>query len=224
MGDFNDQDNKDYRSDQTVEELQMQPPDSTDDQPVVEEDNHSSQYQQLKAPEYQKFNQTGQIQNQNQQQNQYQYLSQNQNQYQYQNHNQYQQYRSSNQMNSQGYYGQYNQPYQPRKQGMAIASMVLGIISLLTSCTIIIPIPTAIIGIILGIISIKYKYDGRGMAIAGIILSSISLLVVLLVIIGYIAFSNYWIDEFYREFNMDQYYRDYGSDIFDEFRYEFNFK
>ena len=213
MGDFNNQDNKDYRSDESVEEQEILQANTEEEQPVIQEDNQNqiSQYQQLKQPEYQSFNHTGQIQNhyQNQNQNQNQHQNQIQNQY------QYQQYESPKQM---------NQPYQPRRQGMAIASMVLGIISLLTTCTIIIPIPTAIIGIILGIISIRYKYDGRGMAIAGIILSSISLLVVILMIIGYIAFSDYMVNEFYREFNMDQFYRDYGSDIFEEFRYEFNIK
>lgn len=60
---------------------------------------------------------------------------------------------------------------------MAIASLILGIIGLLSSCFLIGAIP-AIISIVLGVISIK-KGQGKGMAIAGIVLSAISLVIIL---------------------------------------------
>lgn len=55
-------------------------------------------------------------------------------------------------------------------KGMSIASMVLGIVSVVCC-----GFPVAIVGLILGGISLSKKYDGRGMAIAGVVLSIISL-------------------------------------------------
>ncbi len=79
---------------------------------------------------------------------------------------------------SQPNYQAHQQTYyqQPQlKSGMAIASMVLGIIG----CFL-----TAPIGLILGIVSLKrankrpYEYGGKGFAIAGVILNSIGILVI----------------------------------------------
>lgn len=98
------------------------------------------------------------------------------------------------------------QPQQPMPQptgsipgrGLGIASMVLGIISLVFFCTIYLPIPCAIVGIILGIVGrnqAKASGAPTGMATAGIICSSISLGLALITIIlgavGLIAFGSF---------------------------------
>lgn len=83
----------------------------------------------------------------------------------------------------------YQQPYQTQNKpqgssGLAIASMVLGILALVFSCLGLGWI-LGIIGLILGIVSVFNKNPGRGMAIAGITTSAISiLLIVLLLVVG----------------------------------------
>ena len=79
----------------------------------------------------------------------------------------------------QNYQANYRQNYQPnyassnQKSGMAIASMVLGIIG----CFLAAPV-----GLILGIVALKkannrpFEYGGKGFAIAGIVLNSVGLL------------------------------------------------
>lgn len=60
--------------------------------------------------------------------------------------------------------------------GMAIASLILGIVSLIFSFILpVITLPAGIVGLIMGIIGYKKPY-GRGMTIAGIILNSIGIL------------------------------------------------
>lgn len=67
---------------------------------------------------------------------------------------------------------------------MAIASLVLGIASLVFLCTVIIPIPASIVSIILGAINIKEHKGGKGMAIAGIVLSCITLFFLIMIIVA----------------------------------------
>ena len=67
--------------------------------------------------------------------------------------------------------------------GFAIASMVLGILSLICCCFWPISLGCAIIAIILGIVAIYNKYDGKGMAIAGIVLGGISIVFAILWIV-----------------------------------------
>lgn len=65
------------------------------------------------------------------------------------------------------------QPAQPKdKKGMAIGSLILGIVSIVFGC---IPFVPSIIGIILGALSTKSS--GKTMAIIGIVLSGIGILV-----------------------------------------------
>ena len=64
--------------------------------------------------------------------------------------------------------------YTPPKTGMAIASMILGIISLF-SWLIFIGTLLAAIGFILGIASLMSNQGGKGMATAGVVTSSITL-------------------------------------------------
>lgn len=60
--------------------------------------------------------------------------------------------------------------------GMGVASMILGILSVTTSCCVpYLPIVLALVGLVLGAAGIKMN-SGRGMAIAGLILSIISLI------------------------------------------------
>lgn len=72
------------------------------------------------------------------------------------------------------------------KKGKSIASMVLGIVSLVFICFWYISIPCGIISIILGIIG--KKEGGKGMAITGIVLSAISIGLALLVVFGVASF------------------------------------
>lgn len=74
--------------------------------------------------------------------------------------------------------------------GMAIASMILGILSIVFCCCYgWISIPLAIIGIILGAVCLSKNTSGRGMAIAGIVTSiiALALLLVAIFIIGSVA-------------------------------------
>lgn len=91
-----------------------------------------------------------------------------------------------------------NQPYQqPNNTGgnqekkpisLAVASMVLGICSLVFYCVWFIAIPAAIVGVILSILSLKNsKNGGRGMAIAGLVTSIISIVLAVIVIIAYFS-------------------------------------
>ena len=115
-----------------------------------------------------------------------QYSQQNYN-YQNQGYQSYQQQPYQQQYYQNNYYQPYQQPYgyyyqQPKQQGKAIASMVLGIISIVTFF-----FPLAIAGLIFGIMSKKSNEDAKGMSTAGIITSIICLALTLLLIVGFIA-------------------------------------
>lgn len=71
------------------------------------------------------------------------------------------------------------------KKGLAIASLVLGIVSVVFMCLWYIGIPCAILGLVFGILSNKAKKNG--MATAGIVLSIIGFLLVALLLILVIA-------------------------------------
>lgn len=76
-----------------------------------------------------------------------------------------------------------NAPQPDEKRGLGIASMVLGIVAMITSCAWFLGIPCAIVGLVLGIISNNTRKNG--MAIAGIVLSIVYLaLIVLGIILG----------------------------------------
>ena len=92
------------------------------------------------------------------------------------------------------YYGPQNpfqqniqNPYQAPPEGsvgMAVASMVLGIVGFLISCCFYpAAIVMAVVGLILGAVAIKKGPAGKGMAVTGIVLSIISLAFAVLVII-----------------------------------------
>lgn len=71
-------------------------------------------------------------------------------------------------------------------KGMAVASMVLGIVAIVLSCIWYISIPCAIIGLILGIMYNK-KNAKSGMATAGIVCSIIALILVVVVLLMAVA-------------------------------------
>ena len=91
------------------------------------------------------------------------------------------------QIPTQGYYAQ----PRPPGAGMAIAAMVLGIVSLALSCVAYIGIPCAIIAIVLGFVARSKAAagtgSGRGMATAGIVCGLISIVLVILFIAGVMA-------------------------------------
>lgn len=62
-------------------------------------------------------------------------------------------------------------------EGMAIASMILGIVALVVSCCFYyISLPCAIISLVLAAVTLKGNRGGRGMAIAGLVCSIVSLI------------------------------------------------
>ena len=77
-------------------------------------------------------------------------------------------------------------------KGLSIASMVLGIISVVLFCIWYISVPCAILAIIFGIVGMKK--GGRGMGIAGLVLGIVALailaIIYLLAIIGFASFTS----------------------------------
>ncbi len=70
-------------------------------------------------------------------------------------------------------------------KGLSIASMVLGIISVVLFCIWYISIPCAILAIIFGVVGMKK--DGKGMAIAGLVLGIVALAILLMIYLLAIA-------------------------------------
>jgi hypothetical protein len=89
-------------------------------------------------------------------------------------------------MNGQPMGNPYGQPPQEQGgQGMAIAGMVLGIISLVCCCSGYFALVIGIVGFVLSLIVLVQKKPGKGMAIAGIICASIAVITILaLLMIG----------------------------------------
>ena len=80
---------------------------------------------------------------------------------------------------------QNNNTTQPTKSsGLAIASMVLGIVSLVLFCIPYVCFPAGIVGIILGGVSLGTKKGGRGMAIAGLVCSLIAMAVYIILVLS----------------------------------------
>ncbi len=89
-------------------------------------------------------------------------------------------------MNGQPMGNPYGQPPQEQGgQGMAIAGMVLGIISLVCCCSGYFALVIGIVGFVLSLVVLVQKKPGKGMAIAGIICASIAVITILaLMMIG----------------------------------------
>jgi hypothetical protein len=67
--------------------------------------------------------------------------------------------------------------------GLAIASLVLGILSLCGSGALFCSVPLGLIGGVLGVLGINTK--GRSMAIAGIVLSAVGLLLAIIIRVAF---------------------------------------
>lgn len=74
----------------------------------------------------------------------------------------------------------------PKKSaGLAIASMVLGIVALVLSCCVpYLPIVLALLAVILGGVSLANKMGGKGMAIAGLVCGIIGLVPAVVVVVS----------------------------------------
>ncbi len=86
---------------------------------------------------------------------------------------------------------QENQFVAQRGNGMAVAALVLGLVSIVLMCIWYIAIPCGILAVIFGIIGRKNASEGasgRGMATAGLILGIAGLVLPVLLIVGCLAF------------------------------------
>lgn len=79
-----------------------------------------------------------------------------------------------------------NQQAAPKKSaGLAIASMVLGIVALVLSCCVpYLPIVLSLLAVILGGVSLAKKMGGKGMAIAGLVCGIIGLVPAVIVVVS----------------------------------------
>lgn len=76
-------------------------------------------------------------------------------------------------------------PYVPpnRTPGLAVASMVLGIVSIVFSCCVWIGFVCSVLAIIFGILTLRKGPEGKSMAIAGIICGGVSIVLSVFVLI-----------------------------------------
>lgn len=85
--------------------------------------------------------------------------------------------------------------------GFSIASLVCGILSLICCCLPLFSAVLAIAAVVIGIITLCFKYDGKGMAIAGIITGGIGFLIVIaMFVIGGTSAYNELVNEMYNDF------------------------
>ena len=166
------------------------------------DDNFNNQNQQ---PEN-----NGQFDNQynNQYDNQQQPYQQDLNQPQYPQNDYNQQYQQPQQYNDpyvNQQYPTYTEMYQPQQRGLGIASMIIGICSIVFTCCVpYITFFSSIAGLILGIVSLKKGENAKGMAIAGIVTSACALLFCIFTFIIFIA-----------ALVEGNYYNSYGYGLFD---------
>ncbi len=112
-------------------------------------------------------------------------------------------------------YHQDNTNYEEQGQGFGIASLICGILSIVTCCCSCPCAPLAIVSIVLGILQIsKGAGSGRGMAIAGIICSAVGLILMVISIVFTIVMnSSGFTESYYQNYydiiqeleNMDSY-------------------
>lgn len=107
-----------------------------------------------------------------------------------------------------------------KKSGFAIASLVLGILSLTLCCAC--NLPLGLLGLIFGIVSLSKKESRKGMAIGGVVTSSIALILGVIMMLGYLFFQEEVKNEITKEINAydegDYYYDD--SDDYDDDTYD----
>ncbi len=117
--------------------------------------------------------------------------------------NSYQQ--NAHQQNSQ-------EPVKPVSQGLGIASMILGILSLALFCTCV-NIPLSITAIILGIVQLFKAGSKKGMAITGIITSCLSIVAWIIFIIAFVTSTDF----------QEGFERGWEDGIGNDFFYEYSF-
>lgn len=88
--------------------------------------------------------------------------------------------------------------------GIAIASLVCGILAIICCCATTFSLLLSVASIVLGVITIVKKYDGKGMAIAGIATGGVAIVLTVLAFVSLFA---------------SGVYSDFVSDIFDELYY-----
>ena len=111
------------------------------------------------------------------------------------------------------------------KKGFAIASMILGIISIVFFYELDISIPASIIAIVLGIMAIKSS--NRGMAIAGLVTGIIGILLTILIFVTIIFIgvtAGHTLKDMIRENTNDDRYNYYFYDNFDDYKYRQHFE
>lgn len=88
------------------------------------------------------------------------------------------------------------------KNGFSIASLVCGILSITCCCSTFFSFILAVAAVVLGIIALRNKYDGKGMAIAGIITGGIGFLMtgIMLLVAGASGIMGGLIDELGNDF------------------------
>lgn len=121
---------------------------------------------------------------------------------------------NTNYMNGNGMYNNQYYAYQSMQNnnmhknsgGFGIASLVIGIISLLTSFTIVFPYILGPLAIIFGIIQLVKKYS-KGMSIAGIILGALSIIASIIISLSMISFMQ---SDFFKDILKDSYNSEYN--------------
>lgn len=111
---------------------------------------------------------------------------------------------------------------QEKVNGLNIAALVLGIVSIVLWCVWFISIPCSILALIFGIIGIKKK--GKGLALAGIITGAISMAIWIFIFVAAFMFGFVTgIEESFEDYDYDydyEYYDDYYDDYHDiSYRY-----
>lgn len=100
---------------------------------------------------------------------------------------------------------------QNASKGLSVASLILGILSMLCCC---IGFPFAIIGIILAIVSLVKHKDGKGLAIAGLITSGITMIISVITAISLVPMMPYidgWMDFGQNAQSYMEEYEEYGT-------------
>ena len=113
-----------------------------------------------------------------------------------------------------------NKKVKKDRKGLAIAAMVLGIISIPLFWEFMISIPCAILAIIFGILAIKSSK--KGLAIAGIATGATGFILTIIIYaflftIGFRAFDAV-LDRIERDYDYDHYYNSYFDD-FDDYKF-----
>lgn len=114
-------------------------------------------------------------------------------------------------------YNSYSNDYAHKYSGFSIASMVLGILSILTWCTGILPLGLGGLGVLFAMLTHRSKSGMPSLSKAGLLLSCIGIalgiLITLMVVINFII-PMYTDPNFYQE--MNEYYKNFYGISLDE--------